>query len=322
VTSRNLDPASKASKLKGPKSRLPPIKAGQQTVQLALEASARSLDESRSGFVSALATFSPERNDELRTWLERRIREVRQATLADTQRGFDLGLAHSLVYLLNTGDTSSFDWVPPAQSGFAREAGRQDLRFPPMPPPNPPVDDTKFDQLDAVGLLTTFDMPRLLNDLRKPRPRATTAALGQGLSRFLTDHLSVLQIVTFWTVNPKLEVEEVSIPRLDTVERCIAYVLGMMLLNRHGLLYGMKRCVLTEPLIDAKTINPRTGKPRVIGTLPHFFLDLPNSKRQFCCVQHAATHRKRQERYYAKFPKAKARAAKRRAAHKNERDEK
>jgi hypothetical protein len=98
----------------------------------------------------------------------------------------------------------------------------------------------------------------------------------------LTEALSALQIGHFWRFADD-HVEDIAIPRLDTPEPCVAYVLGLAMQDRQGLRKGIKRCRLWGP-----------------SEQPHYFVDLPNSKQMFCCPRHAATFRKRVERSNAR----------------------
>jgi len=95
--------------------------------------------------------------------------------------------------------------------------------------------------------------------------------------------IHALQIVHVWRIGARnCSLTDIALPRLDSVARCCAYVIGLVMLNRRDLKRGIKRCRLPKP------------------TPIHYFIDLPNSKQLYCCVQHAATHRKRRERENAK----------------------
>jgi hypothetical protein len=82
-----------------------------------------------------------------------------------------------------------------------------------------------------------------------------------------------------------------------------------MLMDKHDLRRGIKVC----GLMDIKAIARRTGESTVdlnVVVAPHFFIDLPNSKRRFCCTKHGARDRKRRERAAARRKVRQARTKK------------
>ena len=96
----------------------------------------------------------------------------------------------------------------------------------------------------------------------------------------LAAEIAALQIVHVWRVSRDGTLIDIALPKLDSVTRCCAYVIGLAMLDRHHLRRGIKRCRLPGPV--------------------HYFINLPNDKRAYCCARHAATHRKRREREESK----------------------
>lgn len=207
-------------------------------------------------------------------------------SLTDAQIEFDLKLAETFVEFANGAAASVFDWVPAAQSRLASQAGHP-MGFNPFPK----ADEATL-RADAGGIAFLASHPTYLDSPPGRFPLDLAPIFD-----FLNRHLAQLQIVTLWRLRRDRTLEECSIPRLDSIERCFAYVLAMVLLDRHHLGRGIKACQLIETKVSA--LEPggyaRSGVGRLTVRM-HFFLDVPNSKRIFCCPQHAATHRKRQQR--------------------------
>jgi hypothetical protein len=97
------------------------------------------------------------------------------------------------------------------------------------------------------------------------------------------------QIVNFWTVNRDMRVEAIEFPRLDTFTRCVGYTLGLALMNRQGFGQAIKACHLRD-------------QSQIFHFGVHYFIDVPLSKRIYCCEKHAQTDRKRRERASARQP--------------------
>src|SRR5262249_20675855 len=102
------------------------------------------------------------------------------------------------------------------------------------------------------------------------------------MDTWLTRQLNMVQIVIFWRVEAH-GIVETAVPRLDSVERCLAYVIGLWLLDRHSLGRAIKQCPLIEDPDGARELSP--GQPNY-ATLPPWFLQLPTSKRRFCSDRH------------------------------------
>lgn len=207
-------------------------------------------------------------------------------SLADEQRRFDLRIAESFVAFLNGGRASVFDWVPAELARIAKLAGIESYAPTPLPRldgrvwPEPELPITHETALRSNASAAAHFIDRVLGH---GEGGDDTHVLG-----FLNEQLEPFQLVTVWRVNTRGGIAETTVPRVDSVERCCAYVVGLMLLDRHSLRRGIKECRLEDVLLR------REGK--VTGWTYHYFMDLPNSKRLYCCSTHAATDRKRRER--------------------------
>lgn len=109
---------------------------------------------------------------------------------------------------------------------------------------------------------------------------------------WFSEKLASVQIVSRWRMVNGVLIESV-VPKINSVERCIAYAVGIYLLDRHGLRQAVKQCpFVSSPLSGLEAFFGRS-RP---GNVPHWFLQWPLSKRRFCCDQHAATYRQREKR--------------------------
>ncbi len=207
-----------------------------------------------------------------------RARKSDMRSLAAEQMQFDLRLGRSLVSFLNGQDAATaFAWVPAEYARLVDHAGPINFE----PTKMLPLDTREWKQPEFAALGLRAQVSAAVSFLSEH------ATLGHSKLWAVRDRvneaLETFQLVTVWRVNSRGQLEEVSVPRLDSVARCCAYVVGLMLLNRHDLRRGIKECGMKIPI--SKT-----------GYMPHYFMDLPNSKRTYCCARHAATDRKRRER--------------------------
>jgi len=221
---------------------------------------------------------------------EKQTGQSRSALLSEAQKRFELRLAASVVDVFNrkTPPSAAFDWVPSEQHQIAKLAGVEVRWGSDVPRMRDNIDTLKFLEMTIAFTIAIGFGERGLD------PDSKTDRL------FLKDvrsQLGSIQIVTFWNLLEAGHLEEVSIPRLDTTERCIAYVLGLMLLDRHGLRRGIKAC---RSSIDPDPYAP-DATAEEIARNTHFFIDIPNSKRQFCSEKHAQTWRKRVQRLREKW---------------------
>jgi hypothetical protein len=116
------------------------------------------------------------------------------------------------------------------------------------------------------------------------------------------------------------EVYEVPIARLDNVERCIAYTIRLYLLDAHGFRRAVKQCPFVpsvptsaeRPIENQQiSVEKRLESAAIRGALqrvlnwhadqnirqmPHWFLQLPVTKRLYCSDQHASADRQRRFR--------------------------
>lgn len=202
--------------------------------------------------------------------------------LSEQQKALDLRLVETVVEFMNGASAAVFDWVGPEFAQLADRAGVRNYT---------PRTRLEFDRHQ-------WKQPEYAEAGLRSYVTAVVSFLGQyeDLSRAemaavrdrLNDVLATFQLVTAWQVGDRGALDEVTVPRLDTVDRCCAYVLGLMLLDRHNLRHGIKQCQLRKVIlrIDGEAA----------GWMPHYFIDLPNTKRLYCCDQHAATDRKRRQR--------------------------
>jgi hypothetical protein len=203
-----------------------------------------------------------------------RKRRARKALLPVEDYDFDLRLAASVVAFVNGQNArEAFSWVVEAQRLRVQRAGLASSAA--------EWRDTDWEHIGASNLRWRFrftSTAQFGTQYADPALHASPRLIA-GMDELYSDQIKAVQIVTRW----KLEggsIHEYSIPRLDSVERCIAYVLGLAMLNRHGLRHAIKRCLFRK--------SP--------DELHHFFMDIPTTKREFCCDQHAQTHRQRVKR--------------------------
>ncbi|HUG12607.1 MAG TPA: hypothetical protein VMM36_16445 [Opitutaceae bacterium] len=221
--------------------------------------------------------------------LRRKARQGGRQELSEALQRVDLRLARSFVGFLN-GDScrEAFDWVPDELSKLATAAKiqYQAAKFPDMsvkPDPMKATPEVSLRWAAAVGVYFIECADTSSNQLGLARDEF------RHVRTYLSEQLAPFQLITVWQVGNDGTLKETAIPRLDSVERCVAYVLGLMLLDRHNLRRGIKRCRKQDEL-------QFEGKRIPGSVVMHFFLDLPNSKRLYCSEKHAATDRKRRER--------------------------
>lgn len=205
--------------------------------------------------------------------------------IADATAALDLRLARAFVGFLNGGGwREAFAWVPAELERLASLAGVDYTGVPfagldSRPEPHMPTREAAL-RGDAAMAVQFIDAAVTSQGLDSHEFRHVRDRLNEQLAAF--------QVINVWRLATDGELREASIPRLDSPERCAAYVLGLMLLDRHDLRRGIKPCKKTDVQILGRGPGARH--------FTHFFLDLPNSKRLYCSPQHSAVDRKRRER--------------------------
>jgi hypothetical protein len=121
--------------------------------------------------------------------------------------------------------------------------------------------------------------------MKQIREAASDPAMQARWGRFMQDdwrthNLESVQTILFWKMEDG-KIREYAIPRLDTVERCVFYIVGLAMLNKYGLGRSIKRCPFRN-----------TDEQSSI----HFFIEHSVTKREFCTDQHAAAYRQRMKR--------------------------
>jgi hypothetical protein len=113
--------------------------------------------------------------------------------------------------------------------------------------------------------------------------------------------LSALEMVTkYRLVDGRLL--KVAVPVVNSVARCISYAIHLYMSDAHGLRAAVKECPFVADPLDSMDeeapwgliLNPTTDEN--IRRIPHWFLQLPITKRRFCCEQHSAAFRQRIKR--------------------------
>jgi hypothetical protein len=93
------------------------------------------------------------------------------------------------------------------------------------------------------------------------------------------------------------QVLEAPIPRLDSVERCVAYAIRLYLLDAHNFRRAVKQCpFVDDPLNDPLERALNWHADENIRRVPHWFLQWPITKQLFCTKRHAWAYRQRLKR--------------------------
>lgn len=134
----------------------------------------------------------------------------------------------------------------------------------------------------------TFDDPSPMSSPRRDFRRAMQILRPRGASRRTRTkgRLSVLEFATVWRVRED-KVEQLSMPRLDRPAACMAYVIGSALLNLDDLGHCLKECEFV--------VNPE-APPSSFDHWPHYFVNIPLTRRTCCTDKHSAAHRQRLSR--------------------------
>jgi hypothetical protein len=202
---------------------------------------------------------------------------------------FDRRLIESALAFGNgDGASECFGWVAAAVQARARAAGFPDVA----------ALNWRLGPVDSDGLRWKF---RVALGRSSELERSGEAAQPVWDSWF-TDQVAEMQIVSKWHV-VKGKLIEVPVPRINTVERCLAYAIGIYLLDRHGFRRAIKQCPFIEdPFGEPLDLEDKLKRAfdwhaaENIRRMPHWFLQWPLTKQQFCTAQHAATFRQRLKR--------------------------
>lgn len=224
-----------------------------------------------------------------------RKKEAAQTLRPRDEFTFRAMLAQCLVWYVNGRDgkgrpypaNRAFGWVLSWQKHWAEQLGGlpadwagwtwQDEYFDPSPNSAPRV---------------FFRTAMQMRDQRDTSPSALAE-----VDRYLNERLAPLEFATAWRSEGGA-VRRLSIPRLDSPAACMAYVIGSAFMDLDGIGRCLKACQLV--------VKPDAPEDS-FDHWPHYFVDIPLTKRVCCVPEHGNTYRQRLKR---KNETARRRAAK------------
>lgn len=210
---------------------------------------------------------------------------IKRSRLDDTGRTFRLRLVHSVKDYVNgtKGAADAFGWVGAHQREQAQALGLRDswARFTPtarpLNNPNPDHDPTTLARAAfRTAVLLTHPV------------KGATAHGTEMVRGYLAEQVEALEIIKQWHV-VRGALLQVEVPRLTSPDQCMAYAVGLILSNTDDLGRAVKACRLV--------ISPDAPESS-FDHWPHYFVNLPVTKRVVCCTKHGDTFRgrKRPER--------------------------